>query len=247
MKNQMMKLLIDNKIGSAGLRQKSPLNAVQNGTEAHIYIYDIIAGDGWGFGALNMVEQLAKIDPASSILNIHINTPGGSVFEARAIISAIQSFEGKTIAHIDGLCASAGTSIAISCSEVVIAAGGFFMIHNASGMAFGDKTAMRETANLLEKVEGVIVAEYVAKTGKAIEEVVAMMEAETWFTADEALTSGFVDRIAQPASGNKSSASNTWNLAAYQNAPKTLAAPQAQALQSATQTNINKLSLALVS
>jgi ATP-dependent Clp protease, protease subunit len=258
MNNQIMKLLIDNKIGSAALRQKLPLNVVQNGTEASIHIYDIISGDGWGFSALDMVSQLAAIDPATSVLNVHINTPGGSVFEARAIISAIQSFAGKTVAHIDGICASAGTSIAIACSEVVMVSGGFFMIHNASSFVFGDKTDMRDTANLLEKIESVIISEYVTKTGKPADEVAVMMDAETWFTADEALSSGFIDRIAQPANGTAPAPANAWNLAAYPNAPKALAvpptaAPEAPPTQpievpsSASQTNTNKLSLALVS
>jgi hypothetical protein len=88
------------------------------------------------------------------------------------------------------------------------------MIHNASCMAWGDKQAMRDTADLLEKVEGVIVADYTGKTGKDAAEIVALMDAETWMTADEALAHGFIDRI---STGKK--AGNTWNLSAYAKAP----------------------------
>jgi len=97
---------------------------------------------------------------------------------------------------------------------VEMASGALFMVHNASGMAYGDKTDMRNTADLLEKVEGTIVAGYVEKTGKDAEDIAAMMEKETWMTADEALANGFVDRI-----GPDKAAKNTWNLSAYANAP----------------------------
>ena len=92
--------------------------------------------------------------------------------------------------------------------------GSFFMIHNASGMAWGDKKELRDTADLLEKIEGAIVADYTAKTGKDAAEIIAMMDAETWFDASEALENGFIDRIS-----DKAKAKNTWNLAAFANAP----------------------------
>ena len=109
--------------------------------------------------------------------------------------------------------------------------GAFFMIHNASGGVYGDKKVLRDTADLLEKVEGSIVNDYVKKTGKNEAEVVAWMDAETWFSAAEAIEAGFVDRLApEPAKA----ASNTWNLAAFTNAPKALSAPPAPAPQDAT-------------
>jgi hypothetical protein len=93
--------------------------------------------------------------------------------------------------------------------------GAFFMIHNASGMAWGDKKAMRDTADLLEKVEGAIVNDYTTKTGKDAAQIAAWMDAETWFTAAEAKAEGFVDSIKTA----DSKAKNTWNLAAFANAP----------------------------
>lgn len=211
---KILQLLRDN----AG-REKRPANLVRNEGEASLYIYDVIAAD-WGVSALGVIDALAQIGDAKT-LNIHINSPGGDVFEGRAIMAAINRFDGKTIAHIDSLCASAATSIALACDEVQMSDGAFFMIHNASGLVWGDKTAMRETADLLEKIEGAIVNDYIKKTGKEAEEIAAWMDAETWFTADEALEHGFVDRIAKPAAKAK----NKWNLSAFANAPPNLKEP----------------------
>lgn len=229
-------------------RQKRPLNLVRNGTEASLYIYDVISSY-WGVSAISVAEQLNNVGDATT-LHVYLNTPGGDVFEGRAIMALIQRFAGKTIAHIDSLCASAGTSIALACSEVEMSDGAFFMIHNASGGVYGDKKVMRDTADLLEKVEGSIVADYTKKTGKDEAEIIAWMDAETWFSAAEAIDAGFVDRLA-PAAG--AAASNTWNLAAFNNAPKALTAaqpapvivpaPAASAKPSMTVANKNRLRL----
>lgn len=212
--NKIMQLYRDN-----ALVKKPPVNLVRNASEATLYIYDVIDAF-WGVSAKMVIDAIAQAGDAQT-LNIRINSPGGDVFEARAIIEAIKRFEGKTIAHIDSLAASAATGIACAADEVLIAEGAFYMIHNASGIAWGDKTALRETADLLEKVEGAIVADYSGKTGKDAAEIVAWMEAETWFSAAEAIANGFVDALAPTAEKVK----NTWNLAAYSKAPGALLAP----------------------
>lgn len=209
---KILQLLRDN----AG-REKRPVNLVRNGAEATLYIYDVI-DPVWGVSAMGVIDAIGQAGDAK-VLNVHINSPGGDVFEGRAIMAAIGRFQGKTVAHIDSLCASAATSIALACNEVEMSDGAFFMIHNASGLVWGDKNAMRETADLLEKVEGAIVNDYTKKTGKDAEQIVAWMNDETWFTASEAIENGFVDRLAA-----KPKAKNTWNLAAFDKAPEALSA-----------------------
>lgn len=236
---KILQLLRDN----AG-RAKLPANVVRNSAdEATLYIYDVI-DSYWGISSKSVIDALASVADVPTV-HVRINSPGGDVFEGRAIVEALKRFSGKTIAHVDSLAASAATSIAIACSEVEIAQGAFFMIHNASGLVWGDKTAMRDTADLLEKVEGTIVLDYTNKTGKDAADVVAWMDAETWFTADEAIANGFCDRLAATAENNK--ASNTWNLSAYSKAPKALEPVSAPAPDpSMTQANANRLRLAEV-
>ena len=243
--HKLMQLYNDN-----SRREKRPMNIVHNGSEASLYIYDVI-DQYWGVSAQSVIDAVAQAGDAQ-VLNVYINSPGGSVFEGRAIMAELARFNGKTIAHIDSLCASAATSVALSCNEVRMSEGAFFMIHNASGMAWGDKAALRETANLLEKVEGSIIADYVTATGKPVEQIAAWMDAETWFTAQEALDNGFIDSIT-PAK-QSTDAKNTWNLASYANAPKELSAPPIEnkqvedqeaplVQQSAAQSNANRLKL----
>jgi len=207
-------------------REKRPVNIVRNAAEASLYIYDVI-DPYWGVSAVQVIDAVTQAGDAD-VLHVYINSPGGDVFEGRAIMAALSRFQGKTVAHIDSLCASAATGIALACNEVEMSDGAFFMIHNASCIAWGDKSDLRETADLLQKVEGSIVADYVAKTGKGESEIVAWMDAETWFSAAEAMENGFIDRIAQ-APADKAKVGNVWNLAAYSRAPANIAAPAASA------------------
>ncbi len=208
-----MKFNLKNLLATNPARERSPINFVQNEADATLYIYDVIDAD-WGVGAKDVIAAIDNANGAKT-LNIRINSPGGDVFEGRAIVEAIKRFDGKTVAHIDALAASAATSIALAADEVVMSDGALFMIHNASGMVWGDKNDMRQTADLLEKVEGSIVNDYTTKTGKAAEEITALMDAETWMTAQEALDGGFVDSVVKTGK-----AKNTWNLAAFDKVPQ---------------------------
>ena len=209
--NKIMQLYTDNQA-----RVRHPLNLVKNGSDATLYIYDVIDAD-YGISAMSVIEAISQA-AGSKTLNIRINSPGGSVFEARAIIEAIKRFDGETVAHIDSVAASAATGIAAAASKTLIAEGAFYMIHNASGIAFGDKNTMREVANLLEKVEGSLVADYTAKTGKDDQQIIDWMNNETWFTAAEAVAHGFADSIAETATKPK----NVWNLSAFNHPPDEL-------------------------
>jgi ATP-dependent Clp protease protease subunit len=210
---KILQLLRDN-----ASRPKQPVNLVRNEAEATLYIYDVISAD-WGVNAMSVIDAIGQAGDAS-VLNVHINSPGGDVFEGRAIMAALRRFEGKKVAHIDSLCASAATSIALACDEVVMAEGAFFMIHNAMTIAYGNKGELRETADTLEKIDGAIVNDYTTKTGKDAEQVKSWMDAETWFTAAEAKEHGFVDRVLE--ADKKKKTKNTWNLAAFDKAPKAL-------------------------
>ena len=200
---------------------RKPVNLVraEGSADATLYIYDVIDAY-WGVSAKEVAQAIAGLKPADT-LHLRINSPGGDVFEARAIAAAISQHAGKTIAHIDGLAASAATTIAVSADEVEIVDGGFFMIHNAWTFAFGNKHDLRETAGLLDKVDNAIVGDYAKRTGATTEQLVDWMDAETWFTAQEAVDNKFATRMAEPAKASNAT-SKTFNLGVYDKTPKAL-------------------------
>jgi ATP-dependent protease ClpP protease subunit len=224
MPNHLIKLLASNKDRPAKLPQ-SRIEAAADGSETTIYVYDSIVADEitaqwWGgVSAETLVPEIRNIK--SGTIHLRINSPGGDVFAAQAISQAIRDTKAKVVAHIDGYAASAATVIATAADEVEISDGGFYMIHNAWTFAVGNSSDMKATAALLDKVDGTLAAQYAKKSGMPLDEVKAAMDAETWYTADEAVKAGLVDRIAPGAKVDAK-----WDMSAYARAPKP--APEAK-------------------
>ena len=198
--------------------QKPRNHRIVNGEgEATVYLYDVI-GDDWygGVSAKQFVQDIAALDVGT--IHLRINSPGGDVFEARSMATALRQHKAKVIAHIDGLAASAASFIAMAADEIEIAQGAFIMIHNGWTLAMGDKHVMSSTAALLDKFDESIINDYAARTGKDADQIRAWLDEETWFVDQEAIDNGFADRIA----AESAKAENSWNLSAYNKAPKAL-------------------------
>jgi len=141
------------------------------------------------------VEELRE--KGANKLLLRINSPGGICTESIAMRSILASagFEDITI-RIEGLCASAATNIAtIPGAHVQIAAGSEYMIHNPWTMIVGSAEEMEHAAERLRNIEDMTRGFYVKRTGQSDEQVKEWMDAETWFTAEQAVEAGFADEI----------------------------------------------------
>lgn len=187
-----------------------------------IDLFDVI-DDYYGVSAAAFVSALNEIQ--SGDIALHINSPGGDVFSARAMVAAIAAHPSTVTAYIDGLAASAASYVAVACDKVVMQKGSMLMVHRASSIVFGNSADMQEMAGLLDKIDATIASDYARKTGSPEPEMMALMTAETWLTADECLAMGFADAVVENEKG-KAKTSNTWNLAAYANAPALSHAPE---------------------
>lgn len=196
---------------------KAKIEIKAEGDEATVYIYDVI-DDWYGVNAAEFVKAVRDLDAAT--IHVRINSPGGQVFDARTMATALKQHPSKVVAHIDGLAASAATTIAMAADEVHISQGGFFMIHNAWMLSVGNSDELRTDAGLLDQVDNSIVGDYVARSGQSDEQIRDWMKAETWFSAEEAKAAGFVDVIDEVVA-----AANTWKLDAYEHPPEALTAP----------------------
>lgn len=166
----------------------------------HIYIYDAI-DPFWGINAKSIIDEVnqAKLEKADEIV-MHINSPGGSVFEGFAIYNTIRSSGIRTVAKIEGVCASIATLIALAADSVEMGQYSQFMIHNPFSMVEGDADKMRQQAEVLANIESQLIDAYKRKTKKDEQEIRDLMKAETWFTAEQAKDAGFVDIISEPVS-----------------------------------------------
>ena len=184
--------------------------------EATVYIYDEI---GWfGVSAEQFVKDLNAI--TSPTIHLHLNTPGGAVFDGTAIYNAIKQHTSRVITHIDGLAASIASVIALAGDEVRMSENAFFMIHEPWSIVIGMADDMRHEADLLDKVGGTIAKVYADKTGKTPDEIADFMAAETWFTASEALEAGFIDQI--DTAGDEKAKAGLFDLSVFANVPDVL-------------------------
>lgn len=175
------------------LSPETTFNAARD--EATVYLYDAL-GSWYGIDPREWVPAFAAIK--AKVIHLRINSPGGAIFDAEAMRVVVSQHPAKVIAHIDGLAASAATTVAIAANEVEMAAAGAFMIHDAWGVCAGRDTDMETYAAQLRQATTNIVQGYRLKTGKSEKQIREWMSKETWFTAEEAKRHGFVDRIFVP-------------------------------------------------
>lgn len=133
---------------------------------------------------------------------VEINSGGGEIFAASEIYTALRNYAGGVIVRIVGLAASAASIIAMA-GESEMTPTGMMMIHNVQSSADGDYRQMEHTAGVLRDANHAMISAYVAKTGRPEAEIAAMMDAETWITAERAVELGLVDRVMQPDTGQK--------------------------------------------
>jgi ATP-dependent protease ClpP protease subunit len=162
---------------------------------AELSIYDEIGA--YGVSAKDFIAELGAL-PAATPIELRLNSPGGSVFDAVAIYNALKRHAGTVTVTIDGIAASAASYLAMAGDAVVMPENAFLMIHDPSGLAIGTAADMRAMAEALDKIGASLVRGYAAKSGKPEEEIATLMSAETWFDAAEALAAGFADRLAEP-------------------------------------------------
>jgi ATP-dependent protease ClpP protease subunit len=156
---------------------------------------DIAAEIGyWGVTAQEFIAELR--DLGSRPIDLHVNSPGGEVFDGLAILNAIIDHPARVVAYIDGLAASAASFLVQGADEIVMKRGAMMMIHDAIGGCYDNAAGMRLTAEILDAVSDSIADVYAAKAGQDAKHWRNIMSAkDTWYTAVEAVEAGLADRI----------------------------------------------------
>lgn len=205
------------------VRSRSNRKDIQNQkNEATIYLYGDIGG-WFGIDHQEWIKEFNAID--AKTIHVRIDSAGGDIFSARAMKTAIMQHPAKVVAHIDGLAASAASFLAMGANEIEIVDGGFIMIHNAASFIdFFGYFSVKEIEDLIEdmqkehdlhvKINDSIASDYTKRTGNSKESVLAWMDEEKWFSAQEAIDNNFVDRIydGEPVEGS-------YDLSIFDNVP----------------------------
>lgn len=177
-------------------------SAASPGT-ADLYLYGTLASETWWGDEVTPgmfreeLEAMGKVDT----INVHINSGGGDMWAAVTIGNLLEATGAKTVARIEGLCASAATLVACHCGKVVAAEDSTYMIHPAKAGMQGSysKQELENTIKMLDSATENAVELYCKKTKKCSDEVAQLMAQTSWWTARQAMDQGFVDEITEGA------------------------------------------------
>ncbi|MFC0232746.1 head maturation protease, ClpP-related [Vagococcus entomophilus] len=152
------------------------------------WLYDMFEMDSTAPKDIALPENGEQID-------VTINSGGGDVYAGSEIYTKLKSYSGPVNIQIVGIAASAASVIAMAGSKVSISPTAQIMIHNVSAVVGGDHKALSHEANVLQNYNTSIANAYVAKTGKSMDDLLNLMDKETWFNAQQAVSEGFADEV----------------------------------------------------
>lgn len=183
------------------LKKKKPIEArVSIESESEDRIAIMLNGDisssayyGYGISLDSVVEALAG--KSADVMDVYINTYGGDMFEAIAIKNYLIRRPERIVTHIDGIAASGGSIIAMAGEEIIMPKDSEMMIHNPWTIGYGNADDFRKLADELDTANVSVQETYMGHFTGTREELIELLEAETWLTADEALSYGLATSV----------------------------------------------------
>jgi len=200
---------------------KTPVQAAvtpkSDGTSATLRLYDVI--DSWGgqFGisAKEVAEALDNLGSDVTTITLLVNSPGGESSEGIAILNLLRQHPAQVQVVVEGLAASAASFIAMAGDEIVMAPNSQMMVHDAWGLTVGNAADMQAMTDLLNKISDNIASIYQSRAGGTLDEWRTVMQAETWYSATEAVTAGLADRVLDLKPESEPATQNEWDLSVF--------------------------------
>jgi ATP-dependent Clp protease, protease subunit len=161
-----------------------------------ITMYEVIGEDYWSGGGVTAKSVAAQIRAIGDRdIEIHLNSPGGDMFEGIAIYNLLREHSKNVTVKIMGMAASAASIIAMAGNKIEMGAASFMMIHNCWVLAAGNRHDLQKTAEWLQPFDQAMVDLYAQQTGIVPEKIAAMLDEETWMSGSQAVATGFADAL----------------------------------------------------
>lgn len=192
------------------MRQRQPikrrLEAKAEAGKTLVYLYGDVVDekpvDWWTGEEIDkeyiLAEDVRKTVDAieSDVVELHINSYGGSLFASVAIFNFLRASGKKIDVVIDGVAASGASLIAMCGRSLKMPKNTMLMIHRASTFGYGNCEDLRKTADMLEKLDNTVLIEtYADKCNCSRDELMEKISNETWISAAEAYDLGLCDEL----------------------------------------------------
>jgi ATP-dependent protease ClpP protease subunit len=163
-----------------------------------VYMYGYVTDEHW-FRDEEVIYTKEVREKLQSIttpeIELHINSPGGNAFDGIAIHNLLKQHSAKVTAYVDGWAASAASVILMAADKIIMPANTMLMIHGAWTFACGNAAELRNKATMLEKLDSAVRASYQSRFVGTEDELSALLETDTWLTAEEAKALGLCDEV----------------------------------------------------
>lgn len=185
---------------------------------AEVFIYDVIGSSFWEEGVTPkaFMEEIKKVK--ASKIDLHINSPGGSVYDGFAIYQFLCNLDKEVTGIVDAMAASIASVILMACDKIIVPETSTIMIHDPWGIVIGGSESLRKEADELDRIKGQIADVYVARTGQDRKKIDSLMLNETYMTGKEAFEMKFADEVVE----NKKLAACAFDLDMFDNLPQHL-------------------------
>lgn len=207
------------------------MKASTDGKSADVFIYGEITKYAWEeYGEVSSISfknELDSLGDGIETINLYINSPGGSVFEAMAIIAMLQRHPADIISHIDGLAASCASVLPMISKRIIMPSNALMMIHHAMSGAWGNAKQLRKAADDVERISKAMCQHYLDRAGEKMteEQLYEMLEEDKWLTAEQCLELGLCDEIVEANQAVAYAFDEKW-AKQYQNVPQQLLQPE---------------------
>lgn len=205
------------------------MKASADNKSADIFIYGEITKYAWEeYGEVSSItfkEQLDALGDDIEMINLYINSPGGSVFETMAMIAMLKRHPAEIIAHIDGVAASAASVLPMIAKQVIMPSNSLLMIHHAMSPAYGNAKQLRKAADDIERISQTMCQYYLDHAGDKLDEAKLneMLETDTWLTAEQCFEIGLCDVVTESNQSIAYAFDEKW-MKQYRNIPEQLVA-----------------------
>ncbi|CDZ92285.1 ATP-dependent Clp protease proteolytic subunit [Rhodococcus ruber] len=202
------------------VRAERPDPKTSAGGVVTLRLYDPLDswGEWWGISAKEFVAVLDELPDDTREIRLLINSPGGEVWEALAILNALRAHPAKVIAVVEGVAASSASFIAAGVDELHMMRNAELFVHKAWGMCMGNADDMTKMSGYLEHEDRNIASVYADKAGGTVEQWLDAMAAETWYSADEAAAAGLADVVLDAESEQAQTVQNRFDLSVFNHA-----------------------------
>ena len=174
----------------------------QTATSAELLLYGVIYSEKIFDDEISAAEvdrQLKELGSGITDLTVRINSPGGSVFAGQAIHSMLARHNANVTVYVDGLAGSIASVVAMAGDTIIMPRNSMLMIHNPTTIAMGNAADFRKEAEILDQVRETLIEAYTPRFTGTRAELIAALDAETFYTAAQAVAAGFADQIEERA------------------------------------------------